>query len=102
MRISRMERVDGGWALVSAVMMLGILMVATEPEAARRRCALPSFREAVSSARALVGAGLVDVDGVDSAMAKKGDRWCKAIICVALRDSELQERRFRYGTSVRL
>ena len=69
-RISRMERVDGGWALVSAAMMLGILMVATEPEAARRRCALPSSREAVSSARALVGVELIVV-GVVPAMVQK-------------------------------
>ena len=65
-----MERVGGGWALVSAAMMLGILIVATDPEAARRRCALPSFREAASSARALVGVELVVV-GVVSAMAEK-------------------------------
>lgn len=31
-----------GW-VESAVMMLGIFMVATEPEAARRRCFFPSW-----------------------------------------------------------
>lgn len=38
--------------------MFGILMVATEPEAASRRWILPSLREAVRSARAVVGCPL--------------------------------------------
>lgn len=46
-----MERVEGGWVLRRVVIMRGILIVATEPEAARRRCILLSVREAVRAAR---------------------------------------------------
>lgn len=47
----RMERVEGGWDLRRVVIMRGILMVATEPDAARRRWILLSVKEAVRAAR---------------------------------------------------
>lgn len=65
-----MERVVGGWAARRVCRMRGSLMVATEPEAASRRCVLASVRELWRAVRA-EGNGVVAILGLAVSIAVK-------------------------------